>query len=624
MAPYLNVDSQMNYINQTSDFARADAINTLKAVQQVVNGFFAQGSLRDKGFIPTPEPSPIPRPEELAQAITNDIVGQNETGVLSISVPMPPSGDQDMKDGPDARSVVVSESGTSIASGYTTNAEPGINVPASAVRQTSNVTQAFSGGADRTASSDAIDGGANELLNRANISDASGPSSEAVAAADISPRQQQDEPPASQPPSGTEPKAPTPPHPVGPGATGSLSPERLRFLANQISCSVDEMSSPETSELARLRTVTAAMELVGAVRPPPDTIMSLFVNMSMVSAVKVFQSWRVFDIMPAGKGESISYAELAEKVNAEEALLIRMAWMLSSTGILRHEEPDRVAHTPTSMMLREDQPMGSMFKIMYTNVVEASAILPAYFETYGRREPVGPAHIPTSFLAGKSELEYFELLNQDPERVKMFMRAMAISNRRVPTLGMYEMDSVLTQAAEEPDRLAWVDVGGGNGHTLKLFRQAFPALRAEQCAVQDLPEVVEAAKELAENDELLRGVQWHPFNFHKQSPVKGALIYYLRHIARDYSDSVLTNILRNIAQSMRPDSRLLIAEQLTVTPPPVYSAFKDYAMLTIGGKERTLEQFNAVGAAAGLRVSGVFRDSGTPHAVVEFALANSD
>ncbi|KAK3317962.1 S-adenosyl-L-methionine-dependent methyltransferase [Apodospora peruviana] len=419
------------------------------------------------------------------------------------------------------------------------------------------------------------------------------------------------------------------------GATGSFNHERLRVLADEISCNVDAMS---TEEAARLKLVTAALELAGAVRPPQDAIMNWFTQMSVVSAVRVFQHWRVFDAIPAEPRQSISYSELATKVGVEESLLLRMSWMLTSGAVLQHVVPDRLAHTPTSLLLREAHPMGSMFKVMYTNIVETSTILPSYFDTYGKREPEGPSHIPTSFLAGKPHLEYFELLNEDPDRIKMFMQAMSVTHRRVPTTGMYDMSWLLQQAAEEPDRPVWVDVGGGNGHTIKVFREAHPKLRTEQCVVQDLPEVIETAKEVARKDEKLKGVQWVPMNFHKEAPVKGALIYYLRHIIRDYSDPVAIKILSNIRQSMispppaasQPGStstacaqsspaasRILISEQLNTSPPPLYSAFKDYTMLAIGGKERTLEQFRYVADAAGLEVTTVYRDRGTPHAVIE-------
>lgn len=74
---------------------------------------------------------------------------------------------------------------------------------------------------------------------------------------------------------------------------------------------------------------------------------------------------------------------------------------------------------------------------------------------------------------------------------------------------------------------------------------------------------------------------------------------------------------------MRGDSRILISEQITENPPPVFSAFKDYTMLSLGGKERTLENFNQVAEAAGLKISGVFPDRGTPHAVIELTLVGA-
>lgn len=79
---------------------------------------------------------------------------------------------------------------------------------------------------------------------------------------------------------------------------------------------------------------------------------------------------------------------------------------------------------------------------------------------------------------------------------------------------------------------------------------------------------------------------------------------------------------------MGRDSRILVSEQInpddggtTGRPMPLYAAFKDYSMLAIGGKERSLTQFERIGKEAGLRVEAVYRDSkGTGHGVVEFVL----
>lgn len=217
--------------------------------------------------------------------------------------------------------------------------------------------------------------------------------------------------------------------------------------------------------------------------------------------------------------------------------------MLTSSNVLRYVPPSDhpeaacksgggLAHTPTSLMLLDKSPLASMFKLLHTNVVQTSAIMPSYFDTYGRKEPVGPGHIPTSFLAGQPSLPYFELLGQDQDKVKEFMHAMSITHRRSPITGMFDLKGIIETASrlesqqeevcsEREKSPAWVDIGGGDGSVVKTFRQANPGLKAEWCVVQDLPEVVEAAKEAATNDDQLKGVQFLPMDFHKDAPVKG-------------------------------------------------------------------------------------------------------
>ncbi len=151
-------------------------------------------------------------------------------------------------------------------------------------------------------------------------------------------------------------------------------------------------------------------------------------------------------------------------------------------------------------------------------VVDSSTILPSYFEKYGRKEPVGPNHSPVCFFEGQPEKTFFELVSQDIERTKIFMRAMLMFGH-VPTTGMYNLSWVIKRAALDPQRQVWVDVGGSNGHSLKLFLEENPLLPPTQCVVQDLPEVVESAK-LA-GDKGLEGVQFLPLNFHTETPVKG-------------------------------------------------------------------------------------------------------
>jgi hypothetical protein len=94
--------------------------------------------------------------------------------------------------------------------------------------------------------------------------------------------------------------------------------DHLLDLANKITASVSQIT---TDDAARIKVATAALELAGAARPPGDTIMGWFANMSVISAVRLFLHWGVFDIIPSDKGEAITYAELAWRVHADEGLI---------------------------------------------------------------------------------------------------------------------------------------------------------------------------------------------------------------------------------------------------------------------------------------------------------------
>ena len=302
-----------------------------------------------------------------------------------------------------------------------------------------------------------------------------------------------------------------------------------------------------------------------------------------------------------------------------------------------------------------------MFSLLHTNIAAVSVSLPSYFDRYGRREPVGINNLPITVHEGKPELKYFDLVNESPKRMNEFMKAMSITNSRVPTIGMYDMSSVLSVARTGRETV-WVDIGGGSGHVVKMFvkEYGYAGLKPSQCVVHELEDVVESASKAAQEDEVLKDVKFLPLDFHCESPIKGkssisfppssvqrrnmsltmhliigALVYYLRHIMRDYSDPVCANILRNVARSLSSEARISISEQInpedsaTTSPQKpstqqMYAAFKDFSMLPIGGKERSFSQCRSVAAAAGLEIERVHMDpKGTTHGVVELKVADA-
>ncbi|AEO55564.1 hypothetical protein MYCTH_2299528 [Thermothelomyces thermophilus ATCC 42464] len=65
-----------------------------------------------------------------------------------------------------------------------------------------------------------------------------------------------------------------------------------------------------------------------------------------------------------------------------------------------------------------------MFSLMRNNVAAVSTILPSYFDVYGRTEPPGPEHVPTSYLAGRPEESFWSLLRKDETALRGFGVAM--------------------------------------------------------------------------------------------------------------------------------------------------------------------------------------------------------
>lgn len=79
-------------------------------------------------------------------------------------------------------------------------------------------------------------------------------------------------------------------------------------------------------------------------------------------------------------------------------------------------------------------------------------------------------------------------------------------------------------------------------------------------------------------------------------------------------------ILRQIANAMAADSRLLIVEILLDDPPAQFQVTFDLMMLGGAGKERTLAGFEAIARRAGLRVTQSSRSGGLA-GVIECMLA---
>lgn len=68
--------------------------------------------------------------------------------------------------------------------------------------------------------------------------------------------------------------------------------------------------------------------------------------------------------------------------------------------------------------------------------------------------------------------------------------------------------------------------------------------------------------------------------------------------------------MKKIAEAMADDSKLLIEEDIMDTSPGALATSLDLIMLGFGGKERTLECWNQLLSAAGLKSSSISKGRG--------------
>lgn len=243
--------------------------------------------------------------------------------------------------------------------------------------------------------------------------------------------------------------------------------------------------------------------------------------------------------------------------------------------------------------------------------------MPEYFGKYGLGEPKDRYGTISAYASGDPNLTVWEHLDRNPEHQANFMASMVAMAAKSPVIGSYDLSWVASKAEEDPSRTLLVDVGGSKGHAVQAICKATPSLPPSRCAVEDLPEVIEAAKESAEG--VLADVKFVNMDFHSEQPIKGALVYYIRRCLHDYGDDIAADMLKQIQEAMAPDSRLLIVEEILSNPPTAFGSAQDILMAALGGKERTIEDWRALTGRAGLSLKATYRTEGSGVAVIECA-----
>lgn len=317
--------------------------------------------------------------------------------------------------------------------------------------------------------------------------------------------------------------------------------------------------------------------------PPQAVMMRLLFGKQLTASLAALARLGVADHMDA---DFTPVDMLAGKVEAHAPSLFRVMRMLASMGVFREGPGHTFALTPVGALLKTDAP-GSM---RYTAMMLGDEWTLRAYEHMADCIRTGGDGVTKAY--GK---HVFDLLAERPEQSETFQRAM--------TGGSAMAARAITAAYDFSGIRRLGDVGGGYGLLLASILERNPEMRG---VLFDRPEVVAQVPEsrvAACNGRLAVEAG----SFFERVP-EGCDAYIMKNIIHDWGDEHCRTILGLMREALPADGRVLVCEMVVSDDPgPTPAKMLDIEMLvmTVGGKERTEEEFRELFAAAGFRLNRV-------------------
>jgi SAM-dependent methyltransferase len=303
-------------------------------------------------------------------------------------------------------------------------------------------------------------------------------------------------------------------------------------------------------------------------------IMGFMVSQAVYVAAKL----GIADLLAEGRR---SAADLANAAGVHPDALYRLLRLLAGYGIFVEHADGSFANSAQSELLRDVPGSFRDFALVF-----GEHFYPTLGETLRLVETGEPAFDAVFGVA------WDEHLAANPEASSRFNRFMAQGKEPV---------AAELAAGEWRGGEAVVDVGGGNGALLLALLERRPDLRG---VVFDLPHVVMEAEEsiraagLADRCEAVAG------SFFEGVPAGGD-VYILSHILHGLEHDRARDVLRGVRQAIRDDGRLLIVDGVVAPPNEPGLKLMDLLMLTLGGRERTEEEWRALLSAGGFELVAI-------------------
>lgn len=293
---------------------------------------------------------------------------------------------------------------------------------------------------------------------------------------------------------------------------------------------------------------------------------------------------------------ALPVAELATRTGADVTALHRLLRPLASVGFFTEEPGDTFRLTTLGARLSRTNPDSLYASLTNTESHYAWLRATATFRT--GRSSFGQDH-------GR---DFFGDKDVDPGANSAFLRRM-----RERTGRLYRQAA---QAVDWSRSRTILDIGGADGFLLAEILRAAPHATG---VLFDRPPVI---AEVAAHGGMLGGMRERCLlaagDFFDGVPAH-ADTHLLCSVIHDWTDEQAVDIFRNSRKALAGGGRLLVVEMLVPTDgAPHASRWSDLGMMVLtGGRERSVDEFGQLLAAAGYRIRNVLPVPGSAFSVIE-------
>ena len=322
--------------------------------------------------------------------------------------------------------------------------------------------------------------------------------------------------------------------------------------------------------------------------PPPALLAQMIFGFIISQAISVAAKLGIADVI---SNDPLTVGELATATATDQSSLYRLLRALMSVGIFQKDSDGRYSNTAMSEFLRADHPES----------------LRGIAHLLGDREHWhAHGNMMRSVKTDENGFTYtfgqpfFEYASTRPEIGLIFDEGMTSFTRGIA--------GAVTAAYDFSSAQIVADIGGGHGILLSKILEANQHLSG---ILFDQPQVVEVAK-TSDRIKISGG------DFFAEIPV-AADVYLMKHIIHDWNDEQSKTILTNLAKAAAAGAKLLLIESVVeeVDAMPSMSKVMDLNMLVCtGGKERTAEEYAALLAETGFKLTNVY-PTASPVQIVE-------